>query len=73
MSHFFGIEFNKGIVICKQYHEKLTGKRFAKFIKENILKTFNRTLNPSGRLFLKNGDPRQVSRAAKNAMREVKC
>ena len=74
MAHFFvAIAFNKGIVMCKQYHEKLTGERFAKFIKENFLKTFNRTLNPSGRLFLQDGDPRQVSRAAKNAMQEVGC
>ena len=53
-AHFFvAIAFNKGIVMCKKYHEKLTGERFAKFIKENFLKTFNRTLNPSRRLFYK--------------------
>ena len=38
---------------------------------KNFLKTFNRILSPSGRLFLQDGDPRQFSRAAKNAVKDT--
>ena len=37
------------------------------------MKTLNRTLNPSGRLFLQDGDPRKISWAAENAMKKVEC
>ena len=70
---FVAIALNKGIVIWKQYHEKVTGERFPEFIKENFFKTFNRTLNLNGRLFLQDGDPGQVSWAAKIIMKEVEC
>ena len=70
---FVAIALNKGIVIWKQYHEKVTGERFPEFIKENFFKTFNRTLNLNGRLFLQDGDPGQVSWAAKITMKEVEC
>ena len=74
MAHcFVAIAFNKDKVMCKQYHEKLAGERFAKFIKEKFLNACNRTLNPSGRLFLQDGDLQQVSQAAKNTMQEVGC
>lgn len=49
MAHFvIATAFNKGIVMCKQHHEKFTVKQFAELVKENVLKT----LNPSGGLFL---------------------
>lgn len=54
MAHFvIATAFNKGIVMCKQHHEKFTVKQFAELIKEIVLKT----LNPSGGLFLQNSDP----------------
>ena len=70
MAHFvIATAFNKGIVMCKQHHEKFTVKQFAELIKENVLKT----LNPSSGLFLQDSDPRHVSRAVKNAMKEAGC
>ena len=52
---------------------KTYSERFAKFIKEHFLKAFNRTLNPSRRLFIQDGETRRVSRATKNTMQEVGC
>ena len=51
-----------------KYHEKLIGEHFVEFIKENFFKK-----NPSGRLFLQDGDTWQVCWATKSAMREIGC
>ena len=69
MAHFFAaISYNKGVILCKQYKEKLTGESFANFLKE-----FFPATNAHGKLFLQDGDPRQVSRRAKQAMDEIGC
>ena len=74
MAHFFvAIAYNKGVILCKQYNEKLTGESFANFLKEFFPATFERSANAHGKLFLQDGDPRQVSRRAKQAMDEIGC
>ena len=56
MAHFFvAIAHNKGATLCKQYHETLTGDTFAEFIKSYFPRTFERSANPNGKLFLQDG------------------
>ena len=74
MAHFFvAISYSKGTVLCKQYHESLTGEMFAEFIKTYFPQTFERCKDPTVKTFLQDGDPRQVSRSARTAMEEIGC
>ena len=37
MAHFHvGIANNKGVVLCKQYHKTLSGKRFKEFVTQHF-------------------------------------
>ena len=56
---FVAIAYNKGVVLCKQHHWKVTGENFAKFIRATFPATFQKCLNPHADLFLQDGDPRQ--------------
>ena len=67
------VVYNKGVILCKQYNGTLTGESFAEFARSYFPTTFERTKNFHGKLFLQDGDPRQVSRCAKNAMDDVGC
>ena len=72
VAHFFvAIAYNKGVIVCKQYHGTLIGEGFAEFVRSYFPRTFERSTNPHGKLFLQDGDPLQVSRCAKNAMNDV--
>ena len=74
VAHFFvAIAFSKGVVLCKQYYDTLTGETFAEFIRQYFPRTFERCGNPRRKLFLQDGDPRQVSHRAETAMHEVGC
>ena len=74
MAHFFvTIACSKGVILCKQYHGTLTGEGLAEFVRSYFLRTFERSKTPHGKLFLQDGDPRQVSRCAKNAMDDTGC
>ena len=44
-----------------------------KFVRSYFPRTFGRSKSPHGKLFLQDGDPRQLSRCAKNAMDDVGC
>ena len=62
MAYFFvAIDYNKGVILCKQYHGTLTGEGFAEFVRSYFPRTFERSKNPHGKLFLQYGDPCQVS------------
>jgi len=65
------IAHGRGTVLCHQHEEKLTGQYFADFVKMHFPATFARTKNPTGKLFLQDGDPRQNSRRAKIAMYDI--
>jgi hypothetical protein len=58
-----------GVVLCKRY-EKLSGKFFAKFIRENLPQAFLLSKKPR-RLFLQDNDPSQTSLVARRAMRAI--
>ena len=52
MANFFvAIAYNKGVILCKQYHETLTGEGFAEFVRSYFARTFERSKNPHGELF----------------------
>lgn len=71
MAHYMVcISYQKGVMLCEQYTEKLTGQYFAAFIRRHFDEAFTNSVNPEGRLFLQDGDPRQNSKAAKDALDE---
>ena len=74
MANFFvAIAYNKGVVCCEQYLSSVTGDTFAAFVREHFPDTFAKSANPGGKMFLKDGDPRQNSKAAREAMSEIGC
>ena len=54
-------------MLCKHY-ETLVSKLFAEFIENNFLGIFKSTCNPTGNVFVQDGDPSQNSKAAKTAL-----
>ena len=67
------IAYDKGIIKCHQYNENINGERFAEFITQKFADMFQSSANPSGRLFLQDGDPSQNSALAKETMFKVNC
>ena len=68
---FVAIAYEKGVVLCEQYMGNLNGQMFADFIREHFKETFNKSVNPTGKLFLQDGDPSQNSKKSKTALDEV--
>ena len=58
-------------MLCEQHQERLTGKCFAEFVRKHFPRTFAKSANPRGKLFLQDGDHRQNSAAAKRALNDV--
>lgn len=74
MAHFFvGISHQKGVVLCERYECKLTGESFATFVRRKFPAAFIASGKADCKTFLQDGDPRQVSKAAKNAMIDIGC
>ena len=72
MAHFIvAIAYQKGVICCEQYQDRFTGVYFANFIRTHFESIFEKSANPRGKLFLQDGDPRQNSVPAKQAMNEV--
>ena len=72
--HFFvAISYGKGVILCEQYLESLTGELFKEFVKTQFPATFARSCNPTKKLFLQDGDPSQNSKKAKTAFEEIGC
>ena len=72
MAHFtVPIAYNRGVVLCEQYHEPFTWEYFTNFIRAHFDDTFSNTQNPSHKLFLQDGDPHQNSKKAKKAMEKI--
>ena len=41
MAHFFvAIAYNKGVILCKKYHETLTAESIGEFVRFCFLQTF---------------------------------
>ena len=72
VAHFIvAIAYNKGVILCEQYQGKVNGEMFANFVLEHFERTFKCSANPSGKLFLQDGDPNQNSKKAKVALDAV--
>jgi transposase len=72
MANFIvAIAYGKGVVLCEQYEDRFTGQYFADFIRKHFPATFKKSANPTRKLFLQDGDPRQNSALAKQAMEDV--
>ena len=70
---FVAIAFDRGVICCEQYHATLTGHMFAEFFTDHFSSVFKNSANPRGKLFLQDGDPRQCSKVARQAMDHLGC
>ena len=68
---FCAIAYGRGFIECHHYTERLNGQFCEDYIKERFPEMFQVSANPSGKLFLQDGDPNQNSPAAKLAMDAV--
>lgn len=72
VAHFLvAIAYKRGVILCEQYHGKINGDMFSKFIEEHFPRTFESSANPRGKLFLQDGDPSQNSKKAKQSMDKI--
>ena len=55
-SLFVAILLGKGICYCKR-DAKISGKLFAEFLENNVLDIFKSRCNPTGNVFIIDGDP----------------
>ena len=61
------ISYGKGVVLCKQYFGTITGGKFAKIVRTGFDKAFAASCNPTDKVFLMDGCPRQNSKIATRA------
>ena len=74
MANFFvGISHTHGTILCEQMETRVTGKSFANFVETHFPTAFARVDDPKCNTFLQDGDPRQNSRMAKNALANIGC
>lgn len=75
MANFYvDIAYGKGVVLCKHIPWKVTGQRFATFVKKVFPGVFAKCgVDLRGSLWLQDGDPRQNSKVAKQAWRKLGC
>ena len=56
--HFMGaISYTQGVILCEQYEGRINGQIFADFIRDHFARTFKKSVNPTGKLILQDGDP----------------
>lgn len=71
VAHFMVcICYGKGVYFSEQY-EKMNGAFFANFVKRNFRKLIRKSCNPSGKLFVQDGDHSQNSAAARKEMKKL--
>ena len=71
-AHFLvAVAYKKGVILCEQYHGRMTGKLFADFVRESLPEVFSKSANPKGRYFLQDGDPSQNSGVANAALLKI--
>ena len=71
VAHFVvAISYNRGAIICDQY-EKMNGKYFAGFVKNNFKNMILNSVNPKGNLFIQDGDPSQNSVVAAKEIQAI--
>ena len=70
--HFMvAISYTQGVILCGQYEGRINGQMFADFISDHFPRTFENSVNPTGKLFVQDGNPGQNSKAATQAMQAV--
>ena len=67
------ISFGKGAIECERYIGNVNAEMCADFIHNSFPGMFEVSPNPTGKLFLQDGDPSQNSKAAKAAMDSIGC
>ena len=68
-AHFLvGIGYQKGVILCEQYHGRLNGKKFADFVRTSLPAAFSQC---SSKRFLQDGDPSQNSAVARDAIYSI--
>ena len=67
------ISFGKGVIKCERYIGNVNAEMCADFIHNSFPGMFEVSPNPTGKLFLQDGDPSQNSKAAKAVMYSIGC
>ena len=65
------IAYGKGVIGVQQYNGHICGEKFADIVRSNFPRMFEKSANPTGRYFLQDNDPSQVSKVAIKAMADV--
>ena len=65
------IAYDEGVIACDQFFERLTGQKFADYVREQLPLIFSKSANVVGKHFLQDSDPVQNNAAAKRAFRQV--
>ena len=65
------MSYNKGIVLSKQYMGPITGGIFADIVREEFPAALDASINPVARRLLMDGCPRQNSKVALDAIKDV--
>ena len=75
MANFLvGISHGNGVIICKHYSWKLTGEKFASFVKQCFPLAFEKCgVHVDNGIFLQDGDPRQNSKVARDSWESLNC
>ena len=71
-AHFFvSIAYNKGVIACDQYFQRMNGESFSEYVWLNFPQIFAKSANSIVMRFLQDGDPVQNSALAKRAFKDV--
>ena len=71
-AHFFvSIAYNKGVIACDQYFQRMNGESFSEYVRLNFPQIFAKSANSIVMRFLQDGDPVQNSALAKRAFKDV--
>ena len=70
--HFMvAISYTQGVILCEQYEGNINGQKIPVFICDHFPRTFEKNVNPTGKLFLHDGDPSQNRKAVKQVKQAV--
>jgi len=65
------ISRGKGVVMCTQYFGQITGEMFKDMVNTHFPTAFKNSSNPTDKLFLMDGCPRQNAKVALNAIKKM--
>ena len=67
------IAYGKGVIGVQQYYGSINGEKYASIVRTHFPQLLASGTNPKGGYFIQDNDPSQNSRAARDAMKEVKA